>query len=262
MIMDYFVFNGIKSTDKNIVLLNYEPIFLPQRNIDYEFVSGRHGSIEYDDGTYQDIIIQAECSILGDSEEDVIVNARYARHWLSQKGQLSFWDEPQRFYIGRIVNQIPLERQVMWGNVNLLFRCEPFAYFFKTMSEEIILDDNIPICEQITLDRATAIHQITGPTVIQVENNGAIELAPFMKIEGSFDNLAIDSLVINKKLENDTLYIDNENMLIYTKELETRVNWMPYASGDFLRLKHGLNDVRINGSNLNFSLSYLSRERW
>lgn len=258
----HFKFNGIKSSDKNIVLKEYKPIFLPALNIEYEQVPGRHGSIEFNDNTRQDIVIEADIAILGDSKTEVMANARAVEHWLSQKGQLSFWDEPQRFYIGRIVNQIPLERTAVWGNVTLLFRCEPFAYLIKSMADEIVLNDDIPICEQITLDRATAVHTITGPAIIQVENNGAFDLQPFMKIEGSFTNLAIGSLIINKPLQNDTLYIDNENVLVYTIEAGTRVNWLPYVSGDVLRLAHGVNDVQISGTNLNFTLSYLSRERW
>ena len=258
----HFKFNGIKSSDKNIVLKEYKPIFLPALNVEYEQVPGRHGSIEFNDNTRQDIVIEVDIAILGDSKTEVMVNARAVEHWLSQKGQLSFWDEPQRFYIGRIVNQIPLERTAVWGNVTLLFRCEPFAYFIKSMAEEIILDDEIPICEQITLDKATAVHQIIGPTTIEVENNGAFELKPFIKIEGSFTNLAIGSLVINNPLVNDTLYIDNENVLVYTIQAGSRVNWLPYVSGDVLRLAHGVNDVQISGTNLNFTLSYLSRERW
>lgn len=258
----YFKFNGIKSSDRNIVLKGYKPIFLPALNVEYEQVPGRNGSIEFNDNTRQDIVIEVDIAILGDSKQEVMANARAIEYWLSQKGQLSFWDEPQRFYIGRIVNQIPLERQVAWGDVTLLFRCEPFAYFIKSMAEEIILGDDIPICEQITLDRATAVHTITGPTTIQIENNGAFDLQPFMKIEGSFTNLAIGSLIINKPLQNDTLYIDNENVLVYTIEAGARVNWLPYVSGDVLRLKHGVNDVQISGTDLNFTLSYLSRERW
>lgn len=258
----HFKFNGIKSSNRNIVLKGYKPIFLPALNAEYEQVPGRHGSVEFNDNTRQDVVIEADIAILGGSKQEVMANARAAEYWLSQKGQLNFWDEPQRFYIGRIVNQIPLERTAAWGDVTLLFRCEPFAYFIKSMAEEIILDDEIPICEQITLDRATAVHQITGPTTIEVENNGAFELEPFIKIEGSFDNLAIGGLVINKALASDILYIDNELGEIYTKQLETRVNWMPYSSGGFLSLKHGINDVQISGNNMNFTLSYLSRERW
>lgn len=258
----HFKFNGIKSSDKNIVLKKYKPIFLPALNIEYEQVPGRHGSIEFNDNTRQDIVIEVDIAILGDSKTEVMVNARAVEHWLSQKGRLQFWDEPQRFYIGRIVNQIPLERTAVWGNVTLLFRCEPFAYLIKSMAEEIILDDEIPICEQITLDRATAVHTITGPTTIQVENNGAFKLSPHMKIEGSFNNLAIGTLVINMALNNGTLYIDNELQEVYTIEAGQRINKLQYCSGKFLELEHGINDVQISGNNLNFTLYYLSRERW
>jgi len=51
-------------------------------------------------------------------------------------------------------------------------------------------------------------------------------------------------------------------VLVYTIQAGSRVNWLPYVSGDVLRLAHGVNDVQISGTNLNFTLSYLSRERW
>jgi len=260
--MRYFKFNGIKSSDKNIVLKEYKPIFLPALNVEYEQVPGRHGSIEFNDNTRQDIVIEVDIAILGDSKTEVMVNARAIEHWLSQKGQLSFWDEPKKFYIGRIVNQIPLERQAAWGEATLLFRCEPFAYFVNTPDESFVLDDKIPICEQITAQNATATHEITEPTIIEVKNNGVFDVQPYMKIEGSFGNLAIDNLIINKPLNNDTLYIDNEKMLIYTKDLTTKVNWLPSCSGDFLKLDHGINEIQISGSNLNITLMYLSIERW
>lgn len=258
----YFKFRGTKSTDMNILLRGWTPIFLPEKNIRFEDVPGRNGSVSFDDETRRDIIIQVDCTILGKTREEVRANARQAEYWLSRKGQLSFWNEPQRFYIGQVVNQVPLMKYIKYEEMSLLFRCEPFAYFIKSMAEEIILDDEIPICEQITLDKATAVHQIIGPTTIEVENNGAFDLQPFMKIEGSFTNLAIGSLVINNPLVNDTLYIDNENVLVYTIQAGSRVNWLPYVSGDVLRLAHGVNDVQISGTNLNFTLSYLSRERW
>ena len=259
---DFFIFNGVKSTDKNIVLVDYERIFLPERNIEHEFIPGRHGAVEFDDRTYQDIVFEAELAIMGESEQDVIVNARAAEHWLSQKGQLTFWDEPQRFYMGRIVNQVPMTQQVKWGDIRALFRCEPFAYFIRTMAEDVTWYDDVPWTEQITWEKCTGRHKITGNTTIQVNNRGAFELSPFIRIDGSFDTLAIDGLVINKQLKDDSLYIDNEKEVIYTKDGNNRVNWMSYTSGDFMKLDVGANDVQISGKNMDFTLMYLSRERW
>jgi len=258
----YFKFRGTKSTDMNILLRGWTPIFLPEKNIRFEDVPGRNGSVSFDDETRRDIIIQVDCTILGKTREEVRANARQAEYWLSRKGQLSFWNEPQRFYIGQVVNQVPLMKYIKYEEMSLLFRCEPFAYFIKSMADEIVLNDDIPICEQITLDRTTAVHTITGPTTIQVENNGAFKLSPHMKIEGSFNNLAIGTLVINMALNNGTLYIDNELQEVYTIEAGQRINKLQYCSGKFLELEHGINDVQISGNNLNFTLYYLSRERW
>ena len=55
-----------------------------------------------------------------------------------------------------------------YEEMSLLFRCEPFAYFIKSMADKIVLNDDIPIWEQITLDRATAVHTITGPAIIRL----------------------------------------------------------------------------------------------
>lgn len=260
--MDYFVFKGVKSTDKSIVLKRYENIFMPKKRVSYTEIQGRHGSIEFDYGTYEDIIMEVEAAVLGDNEYEVIANARAAERWLSERGQLFFWNEPQRFYIGRIVNQVPLTEQVKWGDILLLFRLEPFAYFFKGLNEPIILDDRIPLCEHIQIGKCTGVHKVGGPTTIEVENEGAFPLGPYMKIEGSFKRLIIGNLVINRPLENGVLYIDNENMVIYEKKLGNRINYMPYTSGEWMDLDVGTNKVDIAGDNLNFTLSYLSRERW
>jgi len=42
---DYFVFNGIASTDKNISLIDYNSIFLPANNRSFISVPGQDGSI-------------------------------------------------------------------------------------------------------------------------------------------------------------------------------------------------------------------------
>lgn len=260
--MDYFVFNGIKSTDKNVVLINYRPIFLPQRNTEYELIPGKSGSIEFDSGTYQDIIIEAECAILGENEQEVMTNAYEAKKWLSPKGWLSFWDDPQRFYIGRIANQIPLEQQVKWGNIRLLFRCQPFAYKVISPAAGFIPDLFIPFAEQITVDNATGSHTITGPGAIQINNNGVFETEPYFRIDGSFTTLALGDLIINRALSAGTLYIDNEKMEVYTIEAGSRVNYLPQTSGKPIKLAPGNNTININGTGLNFTLRYLLIERW
>lgn len=260
--MDYFIFNGVKSTDKNVVLKSYRPIFLPQRNVDYESIPGRHGSLEFDDGTYQDIVIEAECAILGSDELEVMSNAYLAKLWLSQKGWLSFWDDPQRLYIGRIMNQIPLDQQTAWGDVRLLFRCEPFAYKINSPQAGFVPSLSIPIAEQITAENASGSFTITSPRTIEIANNGAFETEPYFRIEGSFTTLALGDLIINRPLSSGVLYVDNENIEVYTIEAGSRVNYLPQTSGKPIKLVPGNNTININGTNLNFTLYYLVIERW
>lgn len=262
--MEYFEFCGEKSSDKNLELLGYNVDLLPERNVEYIEIPKRDGSIRFDDNTYKDRIVEVEAAVLGENETDLLINARAIERWLSQHGRLSFWNEKQRFYVGSLVNQVPLDQQVKWGYLQLMFRCEPYAYFIKTMEEGVTWQDDIPWTEQITWSNASAVHDIKGPTTITITNDGAFPLKPDIKIEGSFKKLYIGGMVINKPLQDGVLYIDNENMLIYSIVNGTRVNYLPYTTGSlsFMSLDVGDNEVEINGEELNIKLAYLSRVRW
>ena len=125
---DYFVFNGIASTDKNISLIDYNSIFLPANNRSFISVPGQDGSIPSGNDSKQDVIINCEVAITGDTEEEIKQNIERANLWLSKRGKLTFWDMLDRYYIGEVIGEIISFSKINWDNFTLQFRCSPIKY--------------------------------------------------------------------------------------------------------------------------------------
>jgi predicted phage tail component-like protein len=126
--MDYFKFNNVKSTDKDIVLIDYKPIFLPANDRRFVQIPGRDGSIQAGTNAKKDVILDCKVAILGNSEEDVLYRVCLANTWLAKRGKLEFWDQPGRYYIGEVVGEVSMESQITWNTFGLQFRCEPVKY--------------------------------------------------------------------------------------------------------------------------------------
>lgn len=125
---DYFVFDGVKSTDKDIVLLDYRPLLLPQKKRVFVEIPGRDGSIATGSDAKEDIELLLNCAVIGENEADMLEKVRLAKPWLMKRGKLSFWDEPDKYYIGEAIRHTPVVRKISWGEFDLYFRCEPVAY--------------------------------------------------------------------------------------------------------------------------------------
>ena len=134
---DYFIFDDIKSTDRNIYLIDYNPVFLPDSKIDFKELPGRVGSIEVKSKGLNDIIIDCEVAILGEGPE-LIENIRNANYWLSKRSKLKFWNMLDRYYVGRLLEVVNVEDKNGWGLFNLQFRCYPLKISeYKTVIEDI-----------------------------------------------------------------------------------------------------------------------------
>lgn len=178
---DYFVFDGVKSTDKDIVLLDYRPLLLPQNKRVFVDIPGRDGSIVTGSDAKNDIEILANCAVVGENEADMLEKVRQAKPWLFKRGKLSFWDEPGRYYVGEVIRQTPITRKISWGEFDLYFRCEPIAYG-QQVTEELT---------GATLVNA-GTYEATG--IITVEIGGAasflrvglVETGEFIYLEDAF----------------------------------------------------------------------------
>ena len=73
--LQYFVYDGISSTDFNIVITKTNQLSGPERNIEVIDVDGRDGSLLIDKGNYKSFELEIECSIDA-SDENIHYIAR------------------------------------------------------------------------------------------------------------------------------------------------------------------------------------------
>lgn len=236
---DYFIFNGIKSTDKNIYLIDYNPIFLSDSKNNFINLPGRVGSIESKSKGLNDIIINCESSILGEGNE-LIKNIENANHWLSKRSKLKFWNMIDKHYIGRLVEVIDVEDKNQWGLFNLQFRCYPLK-----------ISEN-----------KTAIQDIAGKTII---NQGTYETTGkiIVNIDKDVDHLKVDLQNTGEFIyleddfkEDDEILIDLEDE--YVKKNGNLIMDKLYLESDFFDIPVGEFEIKLSSGK--GTLEY--RERW
>lgn len=102
-----FTFNGKNSKDFGVYALALDRTLLPELNNYNITIPGKDGVYEVDTQTYKNRIIPVQLGLLGNfTEEELRIKSREVAYWLSQKGNLIFDDEPDKYYYGRIYNAV------------------------------------------------------------------------------------------------------------------------------------------------------------
>ena len=95
--------------------------------------------------------------------------AREVSYWLSKKSKLYLWDEPDKYYVGRIYDAAKAERALRTlRNFELPFICDPCAYgeqvaeqFENSASLRYAGTEETPSIITITNNNAYALHGVT-----------------------------------------------------------------------------------------------------
>lgn len=220
-----FSFAGEHSSNYGLVMKSRKRPILPKRRIVREELPNRHGSIDFEVDTFEDRIIEVDCSFVENSIQNIRQKARQLAGWLNKTGDLIFDDEPNIKYIGKISNQIDLTTTARVGRFTLIFLCEPFAY---GVSQNAI--------------------QFTTST-FNIENKGTWESFPTLIITANSSQVSLtnqhtaEQFVINGLSTGDVIEIDNKNMIVKINN----INGLNKFSGDFIKLLPGINSIQVSG---------------
>ncbi|HUV84222.1 MAG TPA: distal tail protein Dit [Methanosarcinales archaeon] len=237
--MKGIVFNGKHSfTDFGLVMISKNRPILPEPKLAFEELPGCDGEYDYSgfnpDGRikYKAIVFEVEFAFRQISMADVRTKAHAIAAWLScGDRQLSFDDDPNKYWIGKVVNKLDLENLLTSvRRFTVQFKCSPFAYSTQVFNQEFV---------------------INGPTDIAINNLGTY-VRPIIDIEGSFTNIVFSAngktLTYNAAIIDAVLEIDFEQM-IAVKDGAINVNNNLF--GSFLELVSGSNTLQISGTDLN-----------
>lgn len=134
--------NGVHSRNFPIIINKVKRPVLPTVRQQYEVVPGRDGAYDYSDGSLEDAIVSVEITLIADELSNKRHEVRRIAQWLygtGSKVRIIFDDEPDKYYYGRIANQIDPEELATIGEFELQFRCDPVAYTIDETTLETII---------------------------------------------------------------------------------------------------------------------------
>lgn len=226
-------------------------------------IDGKDGTWDFGGGSYEERQIQVTFELLAQNRAELRYKARKVAQWLNSKdgaAELIFDDEKDKYYIASVYNGVDLQEIVNNGKFSVVFECQPIAKLIYN-ADDIILDSDILLDYTDVRLGDTYSFTITNPGTIEVNNFGTYSVRPTIIVHGTWSNF---SITIAGKTLNYTeamttpgdIIIDNEN---YTVKDEEGRNKLGVVTGDvntFLELPPGVNQVTIDGENLNCTVSF------
>lgn len=254
-------FNGKNSKDLGLIMKSDNRQLLPSTKDRYVDIPTMNGTHLFSDGL-QDRFIDIQFGVIEDSLHDIRRKARDIARWLftRKRVQLIFDDEPDKFYMAKVANQLDLEEQITkTGRFTVTFRCLPLAQLIEdatnyTLDSEIQLDNDVMLGDEYSFS-------ITQPTTVELNNFGSDEVKPIIRVIGSFSTLSITvdgvTFQYNQAFSGE-LEINNEKYIVKSGT----TNKIRATNGEFITLQEGINQIEISGSNLNCEVVFVFKPQY
>jgi len=166
-----FFFNNKHSNDFGIAMEQASRGLLPSlRRNDYE-ISGRHGTVDYGNETYNTRQITIDICFISEDVPQLQLKAREIAYWLSGKGTLYFDDEPDKAYDARVYEAVDTEQLIRCKRASVTFECQPFAMSINYFQNNYSNVSNYK--EMEVMSKGTQ----PTPCIIIIKNTGAINIS-------------------------------------------------------------------------------------
>lgn len=120
--VNYCILNGVKSnTIKGLLIQSLPAISKPLIRTQIEEIDGRDGDIVTPLG-YSAYNKEMTIGLFGDYDIDDVIA------FFDSKGQVTFSNEPDKYYNYEIINQIDFERLIRFKKAKVTFHVQPFKY--------------------------------------------------------------------------------------------------------------------------------------
>lgn len=264
-----FVYNGIKSSKFNLVCKSVSRPMLPTIRPRTVQIYGKSGVIDYGGGDYNTRQITMHIAYIGKNYTELRHRAREIAAWLTSKqwARLIINDEPDKYYLARVINGINLDAMQRLGQADITFECQPFAYMCTSTGSDPTWDEaDFPWITDIPWNMVQSYQfSATGTTNYTFEHPGTQEIG-CNSPQGSKFNIIVSgiwttlSLTLNGKtlkyLESGTgeLVIDNVEMEV-TLNGANKLSALDGDIDSFLSVMPGENTIQITGTGLNVTVT-------
>lgn len=163
--------------------------------------------------------------------------------------------EPDKYYLAKVGGQITPEMLAVMDQFELTVVANDPDKYFVSKSDEITWEnDVIPIYSDILWMTGEGVHTVNNPTTIEVINNGTLAQRASFTISGTGTNVGFSCNGKSFSLgtfTNTTFEIDGKTYSVKKNGVDS----FSALTGKFIDLLPGINNVQINGSNLNLTIS-------
>ena len=196
--VNYIIWKGQDSRGlKGLIISELPPITCPSIKTQVTEIEGKDGDI-IDYVGYSAYDKWVKIGLHGVYKIDEISK------FFSGSGKVTFSNEPEKYYIAEIIDQIDFERFVKFRIANIKFHTQPFKYLVDEKPVETDITEEIKEIKVINLgtEDSRPIFTLTGTGIIEISING------YTKFQVNIDD---SYLTVDSKLEE--CYKDNLNTL-------------------------------------------------
>ena len=218
--MNYIIWKEQDSRDiKELLISELPPITKPNMRVKETVIDGVDGSIIEELG-YESYDKTIAIGLRVGADIDRVIE------YFTGSGKIVFSNEPDKYYIARIINGIDYQRLLRYRVAKVTFRVQPFKYSGVEYARQATSTRQSMIVENIGNHTSKPIITIEGSGVVELSVNGNA-ICQYEFPEGE-NTVVIDS-------EKQDAYLGNT--------LKNR-----YMIGDFPILKKGENTITWSGA--------------
>lgn len=176
-------FKGQHCNELGLIMRSVNRPLLPFVRDEYIEIPQRAGSHLFTDKP-SDRMIELEFGFIEESLQDVRLKVREVARWLysTEMERLYFDDEPDKYYLAKVANQIDFSQHVMVaGSFNVVFRCFPYALSEDRVQQDVIQTNS----ETYTVK---PIGNVRTPPLLTVQNTGSNVINGFIIENESLNN--------------------------------------------------------------------------
>lgn len=229
--MNYIIWNNKDSREiQELMILELPPITKPNMRVKETVVDGVDGSIIEELG-YESYDKTIAVGLKVGADVDKVIE------YFTGSGMITFSNEPNRYYIARIIKGIDYNRLLRYRKATITFRVQPFKYD-RTEEEKVMVSPS----QRMTVEN---LGNHTAKPIITIKGEGVVELT-------------LNGTMICKyefPQGEDTVIIDSEKQDAYFEGfLKNR-----HMTGEFPVLVKGDNVLTWSGTVASVRIKHYSR---
>lgn len=272
-----FEFNGVDSSDFDIFCKSVNRPLLPEQRPKMLRIQGKSGVFDFGGGTYETREVVLHITYAGSSHEQFRSKLRDIAGWLASPtwARLCMGDEPDKFYLARIVDEVGLKSLLAVGEADITFTCQPFAYqIFDTgaIGDPTWNEADFPwvvsipwIVEYDFTATGMRSFDFDNPGTVTIDKNSPQGSKSQIKVVGDWTTLELTlngkALAYTEAAVAGELIIDN----VYLEVTIDGDNGLEYVEGDldsFLPIIPGENSIEVDGTGLDVTVTIDFTPAW